>query len=389
MKESFISHLICSGCKEHYDHQVLQNYCIKPTCHKPLLAVYDYSVPLNKSVLKDRIHSMWRYRELLPVIDNEYIVTLGEGMTPLLNAKQIGKKLGCKSLFIKDEAHNPTGSFKARGLCMAVSKAKELGVKKCSIPTAGNAGGAMAAYCANAGIEAHVFMPLHTPTVFKKECEFFNAHLTLLQGTISDCGKKMEQQKIQEGWFDVSTLKEPYRLEGKKTMGYEIAEQLNWVLPDVIIYPTGGGTGLIGMWKAFDEMEALGWIGSERPRMFAVQASGCAPVVKAFKAGLHAMSFFDDAKTIANGLCVPKPFADALILKVLYESKGTALAVDDEEIINGVKTIAANEGMLVAPEGGAVYAALLQLLEQRLVSPQERIVLLNTGSGYKYIENFV
>ncbi|MEO6901511.1 MAG: threonine synthase [Bacteroidia bacterium] len=388
MKQSFISHLVCSLCGDKYDHRIIQNYCTKPTCHNPLLVVYDYSVPLDKNVLKGRVSSMWRYRELLPVIDNKNIVTLGEGMTPLLITHRIAKHLNCKNLFIKDESHNPTGSFKARGLGMAISKAKELGVTKCAIPTAGNAGGAMAAYCASAAIEAHVFMPSHTPNVFKKECEFFNAHLTLLKGTISDCGKMLGQHKEKEGWYDVSTLKEPYRVEGKKTMGYEIAEQLNWILPDVILYPTGGGTGLIGMWKAFEEMEKLGWIGSERPRMIAVQASGCAPVVKAFESGAEVMEAYADAHTIANGLCVPKPFADRLILKVLHESKGLALTVNDDEIMNGVKIIAAKEGMLVAPEGGALYAALIHLLDKKLVSSEERIVLLNTGSGYKYIENY-
>jgi threonine synthase len=306
-------------------------------------------------------------------------------MTPLLLAENLGSKPGIKNLFIKDESLNPTGSFKARGLGMAVSKAKEYGVRKCAIPTAGNAGGAMAAYCAKAGIEAHVFMPENTPDVFKKECEYFGAHLTLVKGLISDCGKIVEQRKGEEGWFDVSTLREPYRIEGKKTMGYEIAEQMEWTLPDVIIYPTGGGTGLIGMWKAFDEMEQLGWIGSKRPRMIAVQSATCAPVVKAFEEGKKIMEFFSGAHTLASGLCVPKPYGDELILKVICQSNGLAVAVTDEEIIEGVKQLASAEGIFAAPEGGAVVAALYKLLDTKKISPDEKIVLLNTGSGYKYL----
>ena len=292
-----------------------------------------------------------------------------------------------KNLYIKDESHNPTGSFKSRGLGMAVSKCVEFGIKKCAAPTAGNAGGALAAYCAKAGIEAHVFMPMITPQVFKKECEFFNAQLTLVEGLISDCGKIVAERKEKEGWFDVSTLKEPYRVEGKKTMGYEIAEQMEWELPDVIVYPIGGGTGLIGMWKAFDEMERLGWISSARPRMLVVQSNTCAPVVDAFKKGKKEMEFFTGAHTLASGLCVPKPYADQLILEILAKSKGGAVTVTDDEIINGIKEVAKNEGLFIAPEGGAVYAALLNMIADKSIGLNERIVLLNTGSAYKYLEN--
>jgi threonine synthase len=255
------------------------------------------------------------------------------------------------------------------------------------IPTAGNAGGAMSAYCARAGIEAHVFMPLETPEVFKQECMLFGANLTLVKGSIYDCGQLVRQQSLVNGWFDVSTTKEPYRIEGKKTLGYEIAEQLNWSLPEVIVYPTGGGTGLIGMWKAFDEMEQLGWIGSERPRMVAVQAANCAPVVQAYEKGNNQVELYPDSFTVANGLRVPKPYADSLILKVIRESKGTAISVMDEDIIKAVKEIAREEGLFVAPEGGAIYYAAKQLVQSGWIHPEERVVLVNTGSGYKYLEN--
>jgi threonine synthase len=270
---------------------------------------------------------------------------------------------------------------------MAISKAKELGITSCVIPTAGNAGGAMSAYCARAGIEAHVFMPLETPEVFKQECMLFGANLTLVKGSIYDCGQLVRQQSLVNGWFDVSTTKEPYRIEGKKTLGYEIAEQLNWSLPEVIVYPTGGGTGLIGMWKAFDEMEQLGWIGSERPRMVAVQAANCAPVVQAYEKGNNQVELYPDSFTVANGLRVPKPYADSLILKVIRESKGTAISVMDEDIIKAVKEIAREEGLFVAPEGGAIYYAAKQLVQSGWIHPEERVVLVNTGSGYKYLEN--
>jgi threonine synthase len=321
------------------------------------------------------------------MVSDANIISLGEGFTPMLKAAGLSKKSGIRSLFIKDESLNPTGSFKARGLSMAVSRAKELGITSCVIPTAGNAGGAMSAYCAKAGIAAHVFMPSATPEVFKQECRFFGAQLTLVDGSIYDCGQLVRQQASINRWFDVSTTKEPYRIEGKKTLGYEIAEQLGWILPDVIVYPTGGGTGLIGMWKAFDEMEQLGWIGSARPRMVAVQSANCAPVVKAFESGATQMTLYPDSFTVANGLRVPKPYADSLILRVIKESKGTAISIGDEAIIGAVKEIAREEGLLVSPEGGAIYQAAKQLLQTGWIQPEEKVVLVNTGSGYKYLEN--
>lgn len=329
---------------------------------------------------------MWRYRELLPVIDDEHIVSLGEGFTPLLPVKSLGSKLGFSQLFMKEEGVNPTGSFKARGLCMAVSKAKELGITECCIPTAGNAGGALAAYGAAAGITSHIFMPEETPRVNIEECRLYGADVHLVPGTISDAAKAMSAAKGTNAWFDMSTLKEPYRLEGKKTLGYEIAEQFGWQLPDVIVYPTGGGTGLIGMWKAFEEMGELGWIDQKRPCMVAVQSSGCAPIVKAFGAHAAVSEFWESAETCAAGLRVPKAFADGLILDTLYASKGCAVAVDDEEIIESIRVVARLEGLLLSPEGAATVAALRSLHEQCLVSKSSRILLYNTGSGFKYTE---
>ena len=332
---------------------------------------------------------MWRYREVLPVLENENIVSLGEGMTPMLTPLHLRKAQGLPQLFIKDESSNPTGSFKARGLSAAISKAKEAGVTTCIIPTAGNAGGAMAAYCAAAGIHAIVVMPAHTPRAFKEECTFYNAELILQEGLISDCARKVASIKATTPCFDVSTMKEPYRLEGKKTMGYEIAEQLNWELPDIILYPTGGGTGLIGMWKAFDEMEQMGWIGSKRPRMYAVQASNCQPIVETWNGLQQDARSYKGRPSLANGLAVPNPFAEKMIYKVLKESGGLPLAVSDEDMIASVREIAREEGMLVAPEGAALWHALKQLLQKELVLHHEKIVLLNTGSGYKYMENIV
>lgn len=385
-KKTFFSHLFCSRCGATYDKHELHTICRKPDCGRPLLAAYE-NRRLNRRYLRHRPNTMWRYREMLPVLADENIVTLGEGMTPLLRTKKLSAKSGVLSLYVKDESGNPTGSFKARGLSMAVSKAKELGVQACAIPTAGNAGGAMSAYCAKAGMAAHVCMPEQTPEVFKQECALFGANVTLVKGSIYDCGQLVRQQSAIEGWFDVSTTREPYRIEGKKTLGYEIAEQLGWELPEVIVYPTGGGTGLIGMWKAFDEMEQLGWIGAERPRMVAVQSVSCAPVVEAFTHKRERVEKFDDSFTVANGLRVPKPFADELILRVIRESHGTAIAIGEEEIISGVQEMARTEGLLVAPEGAAVWQALKQLVRNGWIHPEERVVLVNTGSAYKYLEN--
>lgn len=330
---------------------------------------------------------MWRYREVLPVMDPANIVSLGEGMTPILTPHQLRARYELPQLLIKDESGNPTGSFKARGLSAAVSKAKEAGAHTCIVPTAGNAGGALAAYCAAAGIKAIVVMPRHTPQVFKDECRLYGADLVLVDGLISDCAKKVAELKQTIDCFDISTLKEPWRLEGKKTMGYEIAEQLNWELPDVILYPTGGGTGLIGMWKAFDEMEQLGWIGSRRPRMIAVQAATCQPIVHTWTGAQSHCRNYVGRPSIANGLAVPNPFAERMILHVLRASNGLPIAVQDADMIEAVKEIARLEGLLIAPEGGALLVALRELLAQGLIHHEEKILLLNTGSGYKYLEN--
>jgi threonine synthase len=343
---------------------------------------------LTRDSLKGRQPDLWRYREVLPVENDDNIVSLGEGFTPLLHASRLGSQIGLPELYIKDEGQNPTQSFKARGMTAAVSMAKELGVKKLAVPSAGNAAGALAAYAACAGVEAHIFMPKDTPRANVMECEQTGAHVTLMDGLITDCGAEVGRRKEAEGWFDVSTLKEPYRIEGKKTMGYELAEQFNWRLPDVIIYPTGGGTGLIGMWKAFAEMEQMGWIGSKRPRMVTVQAAGCAPIVRAFEEGKRFAEEFQNAHTTASGLRVPKAIGDFLIIDALRESGGTAVAVTDEELIEATKEIGAAEGIFCAPEGAACLPALKQLISDGGVKSDERVVLFNTGSGVKYLETF-
>ncbi len=316
----------------------------------------------------------------------ENIVTLGEGFTPLLHLKKLGAKIGLPSLWLKEEALNPTGSFKARGLCVAVSKAKEFGIAKVLMPTAGNAGSALAAYAAQAGMETHVFLPSDTPQINKREIQAYGAHLVEVSGTINDATKKMNEMKNQLSGFDLSTLKEPYRLEGKKTLGYELAEQMNWKLPDVIVYPTGGGTGIIGMWKAFDELEALSWIGPERPRMVVVQSTGCAPIVKAWDQGKSESDFWERVETVAAGLRVPKPFADWLILRIIQETHGTAVAVSDDEIRDAILRLAHTEGILPCPEGAATVAALDHLKRKNFISPEQTVVVFNTASGLKYAE---
>lgn len=330
---------------------------------------------------------MWRYAEFLPVMDADNIVSLGEGMTPVIYPKRLTEKHGLPNFFIKDESGNPTGSFKARGISVAVSKAREFGFEGCIVPTAGNAGGAMAAYCAAAGMKAVVVMPTHTPDVFKEECRLFGAELVLVDGLISDCAKRVAQLKQSLPYFDISTMKEPFRLEGKKTMGYEIAEQFDFELPDVILYPTGGGTGLIGMWKAFAEMETMGWIGSRRPRMIAVQAANCQPIVERYAGRISSVKEYAGQPSLANGLAVPHPFAEKMILRVLRESGGLPVAVTDADMIAAVKLIAREEGLLIAPEGAGLWVALQQLLKQGLVNREEKILMLNTGSGYKYLQN--
>ncbi|MBA3600663.1 MAG: threonine synthase [Acidobacteria bacterium] len=385
-----VTHLECANCRANYEAQILQNLCIE--CGKPLLVRYDLGEAgktLTKDSLKNREDNLWRYREVLPVETAENIVSFGEGWTPLLKAGRLAETLPIKlNLFIKDESQNPTQSFKARGMAAAVSMAKELGATKLAVPSAGNAAGALSAYASRAGLEAHIFMPSDTPRANIVECEQTGAFVTLIDGLITDCGAEVAKRKEAEGWFDVSTLKEPYRVEGKKTMGYELAEQFEWNLPDVILYPTGGGTGLIGMWKAFDEMEALGWIDSKRPRMVSVQSEGCAPIVRAFHAGERFAAEFEHAATVASGLRVPKAIGDFLILDALHESGGTAIAVSDEQLILAVKEIGAAEGLFVAPEGAACLPALRMMIEQDLVKETERVVIFNTGAGVKYLECF-
>jgi threonine synthase len=343
---------------------------------------------LNKESLAARRPDLWRYREVLPVENDNNIVSLGEGWTPLLRATRLARRVGIQDLFIKDESQNPTQSFKARGMATAVSMAKELGAKKLAVPSAGNAAGALAAYAARAGLKSYIFMPRDTPRANVVECEQTGAHVTLMDGLITDCGAEVARRKEKEGWFDVSTLKEPYRVEGKKTLGYELAEQMEWRLPDVIIYPTGGGTGLIGMWKAFDEMQRLGWISSKRPRMVTVQAEGCAPIVRAFEEGNRFADEFPNAATTASGLRVPKAIGDFLILDALRMSGGTAVSVTDEELIAATGEIGALEGVFCAPEGAACLPALRKLIESGEVNKHESVVLFNTGSGVKYMESF-
>src|SRR5215216_5343177 len=384
-----VTHLSCSSCHTEYEPGRLYNLCQQ--CGKPLLVHYDLEQAagtLTRATLATRAATLWRYREVLPVEREENIITLGEGWTPLLPAPRLGEQLGMYHLYIKDESLNPTASFKARGMAVAVSMAKELGAKKLAVPSAGNAAGALAAYAARAGLKAFIFMPRDTPRANVVECEQTGAHVTLMDGLITDCGAEVGRRKEAEGWFDVSTLKEPYRVEGKKTLGYEVAEQLNWELPDVIIYPTGGGTGLIGMWKAFDEMERMGWIGSKRPRMVTVQAEGCAPIVRAFEEGNRFADEYPNAATTASGLRVPKAIGDFLILDALRESGGTAVAVSDEELIEAVHDIGAVEGVFCAPEGAACLPALRKLIDMDQVSASDRVVLFNTGSGVKYMESF-
>lgn len=383
--KSALSFLECGLCAEKLDPDRLWNLC--PKCGKPLLVRHDLDAvraALEPADLAGREPTMWRYRELLPVRDDAFKLCLGEGFTPLFRASRLEREIGHGPLFVKDEGLNPTGSFKARGLAVAVSRAFELGVKAVSIPTAGNAGCAMSAYAALAGLEAHVFMPADVPRPFVNECRVLGARVTLIDGLITDCGKAAREGVEKHGRFDLSTLKEPYRIEGKKTMGCELAEQMGWTLPDVIIYPTGGGTGLVGMWKAFDEMESLGWIGPQRPRMVTVQSEGCAPMVKAFHEGREFADPWPDARTIADGMRVPAAVGDFLILRALRESGGTAVAVPDSEILEGTFQMGRTTGTWPAPEGGATLAAFLRLRNEGWIRDGESVVLFNTGSGAKY-----
>lgn len=365
--------------------------CLK--CAGSLFVRYDLTAigkVLNPKILACRgmdaqepARSMWKYQELMP---SDAPVTLGEGQTPLLHARRLGAAMGASRLFVKDEGLNPTGSFKARGLGCAVTMLKQFGVRKVAIPTAGNAGSALAAYAAQAGLEAHIFAPRDVPKGNLAEYNFYGARVTLVDGLISDCAKRVQEGKEREGWYDVSTMKEPYRVEGKKTMGYEVVEQLGWRVPDVLFYPTGGGVGLIGMWKGFEEMEKLGWIGRKRPRMVAVQADGCAPVVRAFESGAKNMEPFANATTMAAGLRVPKPYADAIILEILRASQGTAVAVSDAAIGAAVHELASLEGIFAAPEGAAAVVAARNLFASGWIEPDETVVLYNTGGGLKYLD---
>ena len=383
-----MTHLECSLCGKRREAGQIHNLC---ECGGPLLVRYDLEKvrqSWNREWISNGPSSMWRYAPVLPVSQPAAIVSLGEGLTPLVRAQRLGREIGSENLWVKDEGINPTGSFKARGLSCAVSMAVELGIKKVAIPSAGNAASAMAAYAAAAGIEAHIFMPLDVPQSNYIECKAFGAKVTLVDGLISDCAKMVAARSPREGWFDVSTLKEPYRIEGKKTMGYEVAEQFRWELPDVIFYPTGGGVGMIGMWKAFDELEALGWVGSRRPKMISVQSAGCQPVVRAFERGDKRSEFWENAQTISSGLRVPKPLGDFLILDAVRSSGGTAIAVSDEETLDWGIRLASSEGIFAAPEGAACVAAAKKLLDSGFLKPQERMVIYNTGAGLKYLEAY-
>ena len=382
---SYAVALKCSNCHKEYSFHSFNTYA--DCCTRPLVVEYENDIEFEREQLAGRELTMWRYAEMLPVLAKENIVSLGEGMTPILALNKLAAAYGFSNLLMKDETNNPTGSFKARGLSMAVSKAKEFGVEHCIIPTAGNAGGALAAYCAKADIKCTVVMPTHTPKIFKQECELYGAELLLVDGLINDCAKKIGELNTDQKYFDISTLKEPYRLEGKKTMGYEIAEQLNWQLPDVIIYPAGGGTGLIGLWKAFKEMLKLGWITGPLPRMIAVQSQNCSPISYALKDAVNWKNNFTPQPSIANGLAVPYPFGMDMMLEVLHESNGTSVSIAEEEIIAGVKEIAKLEGHIISPEGAATWKALLELRNKKMIDANENVLLLNTGSGYKYLDN--
>ncbi|MFD2512640.1 threonine synthase [Pontibacter locisalis] len=384
---SHLSHLTCSGCGE--THNAFKPQLVSSCCQLPLESQYNIDEPFSKKDLLNRQGTMWRYREMLPVLADENIVTLGEGFTPLLQLDNLARKYNLQQLLLKDEGQNPTGSFKARGLSMAISKAKEFGVEGCIIPTAGNAGVAMAAYCARAGMRAVVVMPRHTPKAFREECYWYGAEVHLVDGLINDCAAKAKELNVDGSLLDVSTLKEPYRLEGKKTMGYEIAEQLDWNVPAVILYPAGGGTGLIGIWKAFKEMQEIGWLPADikLPRMIAVQAANCKPLVDTFYGMQANAKNYNGKPTIANGLAVPRPLGEHMMLKVLHESGGTAISITEDEMLEGIRELGKSEGLFVAPEGAAIWMAARKLVDKGTVSPEDEILLLNTGSGQKYMEN--
>lgn len=384
---SYLTHLECTFCGATYEANQLQTVCAN--CGKVLYARYDLAAArkaMTKDALARRPFTLWRYHEVLPVGDPAHVVTLGEGGTPLLPLPRFGQAIGLPGLLAKDEGGNPTGSFKARGMALAISRAKELGARAVAAPSAGNAASAMSAYAARAGLSAYVFMPQDTPPIMKAECTAYGAHVYLVDGLINDAGKIVREHSAARGWFDVSTLKEPYRAEGKKTMGYEIAEQLGWTLPDAIIYPTGGGTGIVGMWKAFAEMETLGLIGPQRPKMICVQAVGCAPIVEAFERGERHAPLFAGARTLAPGIRVPVAIGDYLILDAIRESGGTALTVTDDEMLAATREVAASDGLYASPEAAATFVAARKLAASGFLGGDERVVVFSTGAGLKHTE---
>ena len=387
--KSFLSHLECTSCGTIFSYDQSIGTCTN--CAKVLFARYDLALAkkhVNPQDFIKRQPSMWRFFELMPVIDQSNIVSLGEGGTPLLKASNLGKSLGLKNLYIKDEGQNPTGSFKARGISAAVSKAKELNKQTITMPTAGNAGGALAAYAARGQMDSHIFMPLDAPESNKRECEVLGAQLTLVDGLISDAGKMSQEKARKENLYDISTLKEPYRAEGKKTMALEIALDLGWKAPDVIIYPTGGGTGIVGMWKAFNELLELGWIEGPQPKFISIQAEGCQPLVKAFHEGASETVPYPNASTLASGLRVPSVFADYILLDILRETEGTAIAVSDSAMMNDMIALGSSEGVFACPEGAATLTGLKRLLHQNFFTGDESIILMNTATGLKYLDIF-
>ena len=386
---SYVSHLECPKCGERYDAAVPQNLC---SCGAPLLVRYDLAAvkgAMSKTTVAERPRGLWRFEELLPGDDPSQRVELGEGDTSLLRLPALGEALGLEDVWLKDEGLNPTGSFKARGAALGVTRAKELGIRAIAMPTAGNAGGAWAMYCARAGLECHVVMPVDAEKAAMIEVSLAGGRLYLVEGLISDAGRIVGRAVQQHGYFDASTLKEPYRIEGKKTMGLEIAEQLGWEVPDVLLYPCGGGVGLIGIWKALDELEAIGWIGSKRPRLVAVQAAGCAPIVRAYEQGDAESEFWQDAHTVAGGLRVPKALGDFLVLQAIRETNGTAVAVPDADTLDAMSLLAGREGMWICPEGAACVAAMRMLRERDWLRAGERALILNTGIGLKYPDTVI
>lgn len=382
---SLYNNLVCYNCKKEHNIEEVNGFC--KSCSGPLSAQYKLHEGISKDLIDKNRYDMWRYESFLPILERKNIVSLGEGFTKILPLDRLQSHYSLTKLSMKEEASNPTGSFKARGMSAAVSKAKELGISKFCTPTAGNAGSALAAYAAKAGLEAKIYIPKASPKTFIYDATIAGAEVHIIDGTIRDAGLQMTKEN-DGTYFDVSTMKEPFRLEGKKTLGYEIAEQLNWILPDVIIYPTGGGTGLVGIWKAFNEMVTMDWIESIPTKMIAVQMEGCNPIMQAFKEGKRTIDLYDNpTELIANGLRVPKPFADTMVMDAIYQSNGCAVTVTEPEMLEGMKEVASQEGLFLSPEGGAVFAAMKQLLADKFISPSDHVLLINTGSPYKYMEN--